>query len=88
MVLLVKKHRSLGKHNTKRNRTLGTKILRKIAFKGSVVKTKHQDVEDGDAAWEELLARPASSILLAAMAQNAIKEFNEGQTEEGGFGDE
>ncbi len=39
----------------------------------------------GDEIWEELLATPESQVLLRLMADEALKEYNEGKTTEGGF---
>ena len=35
---------------------------------------------DGDAWWEELLARPESQILLERMADKALREIREGKS--------
>ena len=80
--------RSIGKGGLKRTRVFGAHVVKKATHQGESVEYKPQDVEeiDGDAKWEQLLAQPASTVLLAAMVQDAVNEFESGETEEGGFG--
>ena len=87
-MVLVKKRsgRMIGKGGLKRNRSFVANVVKKITSKGKPVDEHVEDI-DGDAKWEELFSRPASGVLLAVMSQSAGKEFNAGQTEEGGFGD-
>lgn len=43
---------------------------------------------DGDAKWDELLARPESKRVLHEMAREARAEYNEGKTTEIGISDD
>ena len=43
---------------------------------------------DGDAKWDELLARPESKRVLHEMARDARAEYNEGRTTEIGISDD
>ena len=54
----------------------------------SAQKREHATIHEQDELWDKLLATPESDAFLDMLEEEALREYREGKTEEGGFGKE
>jgi hypothetical protein len=60
---------------------------KKASYKKIINDKLHSKEKSLEGIWDDLLKTPESNLLLELMSKDALKEFKEGKTEEGGLGD-